>query len=175
MSDIMFVGNNPAKKVRFASEPIYTALCSLCLLSQNHLDSISGWVDATRQHLTDEERRHADRACHATPFIHLDGGSAVAGAIETSVKAFESIQVPGDSVVDQLKFIAERDVIPEEWTSTLEGAREGVYVPSVHIGPFMSLFDYNGTTACIVGRARIPEGSTPRSLIDPICLSGWMR
>jgi len=38
-----------------------------------------------------------------------------------------------------------------------------VYIPSVHIGPFMILFEYDGTTAYVVGRARIPEGSTVRA------------
>jgi len=272
MSDIMFVDNNPTRNIRFASEPVYNALCSLCLLSQDHLDSISNWVDVTKQHLTDDERRQADRACHASPFIGLAGttvakaadlpawfeqlasidpsdirtisatrlrqkaldhledtdipsiqdiladqktyvdlvarlyaahgpehecdraeeeavfnemqdGTAyrdglvegirhlweqylvdewprVEATIETSVKAFQSIEIPGDTIVDQLKFIAEREAIPEEWIPTLEKAREVVFIPSVHIGPFMSLFEYDGTTAYIVGRARIPEGST---------------
>lgn len=271
MSDIMFVDNRPTKKIRFASEPVYNALCSICLLSQGHLDNISNWVDVTKQHLTDEERRQADRACHGTPFIglggavadatdlpawfermanadpsdirainatrlrqkalvHLEGASIpsirkilshretyvdlvaricaaqgpehmcdlaeeetvfdelhdgslyrdklvdsvrhlweryladewprVAPTIETSVKAFESIEVPGDTIVDQLKFIAERETIPEEWLLILNKARNVVFIPSVHIGPFMSLFEYDGTTAYIVGRARIPEGST---------------
>lgn len=272
MSDIMFVGNHSAKKIRFASEPVFNALCSLCLLSQDHLDRISSWVDVTRQHLTDEERRQADWACHASAFVgltntttagasnlpawieqlantdpseirttnatrlrqkalgHLEGtdipsiqdiiadretyvdlvarlcamngpehecdraeeeavfdelhdGTAyrdklvdgishlwehylagewprVEQAIQTSVKAFKSIEIEGETITDQLKFISERETIPEEWVSALNSAREIVFIPSVHIGPFMSLFDYDGTTAYIVGRARIPAGST---------------
>jgi len=276
MSDIMFVGKHPAKKIRFASEPIYNALCSLCLLSQDHLDNISSWVDVTKQHMTDDERRQAERACHAAPFVGLRGTAVadaadlsvwlerladidpsdirtvgatrlhrkalenlegteipsikeilssqkayvdlvaalcavhghehmcdraeeeaifdemrdgtvyrdklidgirhlserylvdewprVASTIETSVKAFESIEVPGATIVDQLMFISEREAIPEEWVPTLEKAGEVVYIPSVHIGPFMSLFEFDGTTAYIVGRARIPEGSTVRAI-----------
>lgn len=268
MSDIMFVGNHPTKKIRFASEPIYNGLCSLCLLSQDDLDRISTWVDVTRQHLTDEERRQAERACHVLPFVNrsevdsipswitafssmdpsniglmnadrlrqkaidhlgasdipdlqeivsdrdtyvglvarihaakghecdcaeeetvfdeLRDGTAyrerllesvrnlwekylrdewprVAPTVATSVAAFQSIEVPGDTIEDQLKFITERDAIPKEWLSTLEKASEVVYIPSVHIGPFMILFEYDGTTAYVVGRARIPEGSTVRA------------
>ena len=272
MSDIMFVGKHPTKRIRFASEPVYNALCSLCLLSQGHLDRISNWVDVTRQHLTDEERKQADHVCHLAPFVgsgsaaavmtedlpawlgqfaatdpgeirtinatrlrekavehlghadipsvgrlmadrdtyvdlvsrmcvakgcedefnraeeeamfdDLNGGSAhrdllvdgtrhlwekylaqewprVAGAVETSVRAFQSIQIPGDTVVEQLKFITEREAIPDEWVQTLEAAGEVVFVPSVHIGPFMILFEYDGHTAYVVGRARTPAGSS---------------
>ncbi len=84
MSDIMFVGQHPARKIRFASEPIYNALSSLCLLSQDHLDNISSWVDVTKQHMTDDERRQAERACHATPFVGLKGAT-VADAANLSV------------------------------------------------------------------------------------------
>ena len=271
MSDIRFVGNHPARRIRFASEPVYNALCSLCLLNQDHLDRISSWVDVTKQHLTDEERKQAELICHAAPFIRLGGESSavatdiaawleqlsaadpadirqitamrlrekavvhlglgdvpeadelladrdayvnlvhrmyvakgfedefdraeeermfdelangtayrdrlvestrhlwekylepewpgVAGKIATSVSAFESIQIPGDTVVDQLKFITEREAIPDEWIKTLEMAEEVVFIPSVHIGPFMILFEFDGHTAYVVGRARIPAGS----------------
>ncbi len=40
--------------------------------------------------------------------------SQIASTIDKSVKAFESIEVPGATIVDQLVFIAEREAIPEE-------------------------------------------------------------
>ncbi len=266
MSDIMFVDNHPTRKVRFAAEPVYNALCSICLLSQGQLDNMSSWVDATKQHLTDEERQQAKRACHVAPFVEPETGAdlpslldrladvdpseiravdatrlrqkatihlattdipaiqdlvsnrdayvdllarlcaaqgceddfdrteeeavfdelhdgtvyrdklvsgvrhlweqylseewpRVEPVIETSVKAFESIEIPGGTIEDQLKFITERETIPEEWLATMNEAREVVFIPSVHIGPFMALFEYDGSTAYLVGRARIPEGS----------------
>jgi len=84
----------------------------------------------------------------------------VATTIDKSVAAFNSIDLPGDSVVGQLKFITERDAIPEEWVPLLEAAREVVFVPSVHIGPFMTIFDDDGSRLYVVGRARIPAGSS---------------
>ena len=265
MSDVMFVGQDRVKRVRFASIPAYNALCSVCLLSQDHLDSISTWVDVTKQHLTDEERKEAHGACQVVPFLgvsvaadietalarfsqidpatllttdaervrlkalthlaaaevpaiqaiisdkqtyvnlittvcetkghecdadelaaqfdEMRNGSAyrdrlaegvrhlwekylkeewprVQPTVEASVRAFESIEVPGESFVDQLKFITERETMPEEWQSVLELATEVVFIPSVHIGPFMILFEFDGQTAYVVGQARIPEGST---------------
>jgi DNA-binding transcriptional ArsR family regulator len=272
MSDIVFVGEQPAKRIRFASEPVYNALCSLCLLNQDHLDRISNWVDVTRQHLTDEERAQAERACQVTQFVGGDSSTSpdsldlpssldrlatadpgelrrinatrlrlkaatylspvdvpevqeiisdreicvnlmyrlcvakgceedfnreeevaafdalhdgvvfrdkivesarhlwekylkeewpkVSQTIATSVRAFESIQIPGDTIADQLKFVTEREAIPNTWVQPLELAQEVVFIPSVHIGPFMILFEYDGHTAYIVGRARIPAGSS---------------
>ena len=267
MADIMFVGKNTQTSVRFAAEPVFNALCSLCLLSQDHLDNISSWVDATKQHMNDEERAQAEWACHAIPFVkalagasidewlptfraldpaeifrvnaerlrvkalleldqetvpgidelmgdrttyvnlarelqvakgygamfkqeeeeqtfdEMSGGAVyrdklangiehlwerylkaewprVRDTVETSVKAFRSIQIPGDTLINQVTFITERDPLPEQWIPTLQTAREIVFIPSVHIGPFMILLDYDGTTAYIAGRARIPEGST---------------
>lgn len=266
MSDFTFVPDRLDTVIRFADEPVYNALCSLCLLSQDHLDRISNWVDTTKQHLNDEERLMAETACNMVHFAELGPGTTVEAlleavesadpktikrlavkqirikalrildaaeipsleklendrnafldvieriytahgesemfdrskeeayfddlssgstyrdrlvrsvrtlwekylrdewpqvtpVIETSVRAFESIQIPESSVVEQLKFIVERDSIPESWMSTLETAREIVFIPSVHIGPFMILLHYDGTTAYIVGRARTPEGS----------------
>jgi DNA-binding transcriptional ArsR family regulator len=269
MSDVMFVGQPTAPRVRFATSPAYNALCSLCLLSQDHLDNISSWVDATKQHLSDDERKQAKLACHVAPFVppedtadieqllrafsrldparivkidadrtrrkalyylpatevpsleqiendrqiyldlvarmcatkdhECDPGEVAAQydemrkgpgyrdrivqgvrhlwekylkeewphvqpVIDTSVAAFESIDVPGESFVDQLKFITERDVMPDEWITALESAKEVVFIPSVHIGPFMILFDFDGHTAYIMGHARVPEGSTVQAV-----------
>jgi DNA-binding transcriptional ArsR family regulator len=41
----------------------------------------------------------------------------------------------------------------------LKNVHEVTYVPSVHIGPYMTLLDFDGSNAVIVGRARIPEGA----------------
>jgi DNA-binding transcriptional ArsR family regulator len=84
----------------------------------------------------------------------------VHGAIDTSIKAFTSIEIPGETLEEQVMFVTERDQLPEPWLSTLRAAREVVFIPSVHIGPFMILLDFDGTTAYIAGHARIPEGST---------------
>lgn len=265
MSDFQFFGGNtPA--VKFAVEPVYSALCSLCMLTQDHLDRISSWVDSTKQHLTDEERKMAFHACRVAPYVALTRASSIEDLLlelsntnpavfvqvnvdriirkahhnglvdlpseeqlandesayvdtvrrihkkkgltnefkedqeraeyrrltngsehrdavveavrtlwdkylaadwervqtvaEASVAAFQSIEIPGKDFAEQIRFVTERDVLPEEWINTLSQAREVVFIPSVHIGPFMILFEFDGTTAYVVGRARTPEGST---------------
>jgi DNA-binding transcriptional ArsR family regulator len=87
----------------------------------------------------------------------------VESAVTDSVAAFQSVEIGGESVEEKLKFITQRDNIPAEWVATLQTAQEIVYVPSVHIGPYMILFDFDGTRAVVMGRARIPEGATVHS------------
>ncbi len=84
-------------------------------------------------------------------------------SIGESVTAFRSVTVPSGSLEERLRFVTGRDFIPAVWLETLEKATTIVYVPSVHIGPYMILFDFDGTTAYLVGRARIPEGATVHS------------
>jgi len=266
MSDIQFVGGRRESSVRFSVEPVYSALCSLCLLSQDHLDRISSWVDATKQHLSDEERKMAEAVCHAAPYVALTGArnleefiealsnvdptlfmrttsqrivrkaqnaaldsvprpedlatnedkfvdlvrrlceqrdcmdkfdeeeeraefrklsdgpeyrrylteairtlwkkylgdewDRVLPAAEASVAGFQSVDVPGGDFAEQLLFITERDELPDEWLRTLGNAEDVVFIPSVHIGPFMILLEYDGHTVYVVGRARTPEGSS---------------
>lgn len=252
--------------MRFETAPIYNALCSMCLLSQDHLDTISDWVDFTKQHLTDAERMMSEDACNTVPYVETAGASdmdtllenlsktdpavirrqalerlrekavryakladvpdietigadremfldlverimtckghesmfnreeedlfftqlndgpayrdrlvgavrqlwekhvrvewpRVMPSVEASVEAFESIEIPGDSFTEQLLFITERDSLPEEWLEPLDEAREVVFIPSVHIGPFMIMLHHDDQAVYIVGRARIPEGS----------------
>jgi DNA-binding transcriptional ArsR family regulator len=87
----------------------------------------------------------------------------VGRTIDESVAAFRSVEVPRGSLEDRLKFVTGRDFIPPMWLETLEEAKTIVYVPSVHIGPYMILFDFDGTTAYLVGRARVPEGAKVHS------------
>lgn len=95
---------------------------------------------------------------------HLrDEWERVRSSVEDSVAAFRSVELPGGGVEEQLKFITGRDFIPPDWVELMSDAREIVYVPSVHIGPYMILFDYDGRRAYIVGRARIPDGATVHS------------
>jgi DNA-binding transcriptional ArsR family regulator len=92
-----------------------------------------------------------------------DEWSRVQHDVEDSVAAFRSVTIPGGSLEERLKFVTGRENIPADWVSVLSGADEIVYVPSVHIGPYMILFDFDGSRAYIVGRARIPEGASVHS------------
>lgn len=84
-------------------------------------------------------------------------------SIEESVMAFRSISTKGSSVEEKVKFVTEREYVPDEWLAVLESVDEVVFVPSVHIGPYMSLFHHDESTAWMVGRARIPEGAAIQS------------
>jgi DNA-binding transcriptional ArsR family regulator len=92
-----------------------------------------------------------------------DEWSAVRLTVEESVAAFRSIEIPGNGVQEKLKFVTQRDYIPEQWIDAIQNTREIVFVPSVHIGPYMLLLDHDHERAIIVGRARIPEGATASS------------
>lgn len=111
--------------------------------------------------MTDSERFRDETATTIEHFWHAylrDEWERVRDAVDDSVRALASERLQG-GLEDRLKFVTGRDYIPEMWLGMLRDAREIVYVPSVHIGPYMILFDFDGSRAVIVGRAHIPEGS----------------
>lgn len=79
--------------------------------------------------------------------------------VADSVEAFRSAPAPGGDLEERLKYVTGRDSVPRDWVDLLADAREIVYVPSVHIGPYMILFEFDGERAYIVGHARVPEGA----------------
>lgn len=266
MSDVAFVNDRTVAAIRFDQAPVYNALCSLCLLTQE-VDNISPWVERTQAALTDSDKHAAETACAAMMYVrgsrasdlpawidefrsrspdevvsvafermaykartylgdseapsaeelrsdqaafmafasrmaamyekpfdeaetaaeyqrYLDPAGyqhQVADAVEhlwsayladewshaaeltaASVRAFRSIELPGKTFEDRLKFITQRDYIPEVWVNAGTELKELVYIPSPHIGPYMIEIDRSETTAWIVGRARIPEESNVR-------------
>ena len=80
-------------------------------------------------------------------------------AIDDSVRAFQSVEIEGESIEEKIKFITQRDNVPKSWMEMLEEAEEVVFVPSVHIGPYITMFDFDPHYVVLVGRARIPEGA----------------
>jgi len=95
---------------------------------------------------------------------HLaDEWERVRPAIEDSVRAFRSVRLPSGDLASRLQYVTGRDFVPGEWVELVSAAQEIVCVPSVHIGPYMILFEFDGRRAFIVCRARIPEGATVRS------------
>ena len=104
----------------------------------------------------------ADTIEHFWSVYLRDEWDRVREAVDDSVGALSSVVLRG-GLEERLKYVTGRDYIPEMWLEMLRDAREIVYVPSVHIGPYMILFDFDGTRAFIVGRAHIPEGSRVHS------------
>jgi DNA-binding transcriptional ArsR family regulator len=104
--------------------------------------------------------RLADGIAHLWEHYLSEEWPRVRHMTETSAAAFASIDVPGESAEEQIRFITQRDSLPEDWIPTLREARRVVFIPSVHIGPFMIMLEYDGKTVYIAGHARIPEGAT---------------
>jgi DNA-binding transcriptional ArsR family regulator len=105
----------------------------------------------------------ADMVEHFWSAYLLDEWPRVESQIRESVAALESVKIPDGSLEKRLQFVTGRDNIPPMWLDSLANARTIIYVPSVHIGPYMILFDFDGTTAYLMGRARVPEGAAVHS------------
>lgn len=265
MADFSFVPDTRTTPITVDSALVYNQLCSLCLLTQQHLDHISPWVDRTLGQITERERALAELACGAAMFVaptgartieeligglrSLEPGVVVARmtgmmltkarnefddeelpdaarlttdrdtfvalfnrlrtahdkefdplqaedefeklqrpaeyrdrlayavehlwttylreewpnvepTIRAAVSAFRSVRIPGSNMEERLRYVTGRDSIPDDFVDSATRADEVIYIPSVHIGPYMILFEYDGRRAVIVGPVRNPEGST---------------
>ena len=76
--------------------------------------------------------------------------------LQESVQSFQQLNLSGLSTVEAIKIITGRDV-SEKWGEMLYSARRIICVPSVHVGPYLWKFHYNGIVWIIFG-ARLPEG-----------------
>lgn len=83
--------------------------------------------------------------------------------IEESVHAFETVDIPTSSAEEATKQVTQRESLPEDWREELRTVRRVVFIPSVHIGPYMLSLPRVGNTLRVVVTARIPEGSSVRS------------
>ena len=91
--------------------------------------------------------------------------SRVQPMVDDSVKAFRETPVPGTSLEEKLCYLTGRDQIPEIWMNLLNKMDEIFWVPSPHIGPYMILFHQTETQAWFISRARLPKGSSVRSVL----------
>jgi DNA-binding transcriptional ArsR family regulator len=83
--------------------------------------------------------------------------------VEDSVHAFGTVDIPMSSAEEAAKRVTQRESLPEDWREELRTVRRVVFIPSVHIGPYMLSLPRVGDTFRIVVTARIPEGSSVRS------------
>jgi DNA-binding transcriptional ArsR family regulator len=82
--------------------------------------------------------------------------------LEESVSAFRMLDFTGMSCAEIVRRVTARDLVNEcdKWR---EGADRVVFIPSAHLGPYVSITDIDETIYLIFG-ARVPEGvavSTP--------------
>lgn len=76
--------------------------------------------------------------------------------LQASVDAFQQLDLGGKSKLEAAKLVLGRE--PEEkWISALEKAERVIFVPSAHVGPYLSKLWSDGTLWLMFG-ARIPEG-----------------
>jgi DNA-binding transcriptional ArsR family regulator len=83
--------------------------------------------------------------------------------LKESIAAFESLDFTQKSTKEAALEVVDRDSLPEEWEDILSEIDEIIFIPSVHIGPYISMVHLSDTTARIVFGARIPKGAEIQS------------
>jgi DNA-binding transcriptional ArsR family regulator len=76
--------------------------------------------------------------------------------LEESVSAFEMLDFTGMTCAEIVRRVTARDLVSEceKWRA---GADRIVFIPSAHIGPYVSIMDID-ETICLIFGARVPEG-----------------
>ena len=87
-----------------------------------------------------------------------DEWAQVSPMLRDAVDAFRQVDLSGMSRSDAVEFIADRRLENEHLQQKLERAERLVFVPSAHVGPYLSFFKDNGVLG-IIFRARLPEGT----------------
>lgn len=80
-------------------------------------------------------------------------------ALEASVAAYASINYAGKSGAEIISLVADRE-LPARLEELAGEAKEIIFIPSPHIGPYLAVMDDSPPRARIVFGARIPEGAT---------------
>jgi DNA-binding transcriptional ArsR family regulator len=78
--------------------------------------------------------------------------------LSDAVRAFQQLDFTNMSKLEVAQLITDQELEP--WMhEQIEGCQRLIFIPSAHIGPYVSKFDYlNGTLGIIFG-ARLPKGS----------------
>jgi DNA-binding transcriptional ArsR family regulator len=76
--------------------------------------------------------------------------------LQESVSAFQKLDFAGMSCAEIVRRVTARDLVNEceKWR---EGADRVVFIPSAHLGPYVSIMDIDETIFLVFG-ARVPEG-----------------
>jgi DNA-binding transcriptional ArsR family regulator len=78
--------------------------------------------------------------------------------LEESAKAFNQLDLSDMTRAELVQFITGKEVHESKWGDELENARELVFVPNAHIGPYMHITKVNDHFYINFG-AHLPEGS----------------
>lgn len=78
--------------------------------------------------------------------------------LENAIEAFDAEDLSDMTRLEAASFVTGQDLDEDRWGLTLQEAGQVVFVPSAHIGPYLSRFAYNGTLGILFG-ARLPAGT----------------
>ena len=81
--------------------------------------------------------------------------------LEASAKAFNQVDVSGKSRTEIVQFVTGKEVHESKWGNDLLKAKELVFIPNAHFGPYMRATKIDNTLYIHFG-AHLPEGSDVR-------------
>jgi DNA-binding transcriptional ArsR family regulator len=81
--------------------------------------------------------------------------------LEASAKAFNQVDLSGRSRTEIVQFITGKEISESKWGSDFLGAKELVFIPNAHFGPYMRATKI-GDNLYINFGAHLPEGSDVR-------------
>jgi len=87
-----------------------------------------------------------------------DEWAQVSPMLRDAVDAFRQVDLGGMSRSEAVEFIADRKLPDGRAQEKLDAAERLVFVPSAHVGPYLSFFKHNGVLG-ILFRARLPQGT----------------
>lgn len=87
----------------------------------------------------------------------------VAGMIQDSVQAFQSLDFSGKSRDDIILSVTRMHSIPQQWRSLIGKTQKIVFIPSAHIGPYKLLLALKAHVVFLVVPAHIPAGASIKS------------
>lgn len=77
-----------------------------------------------------------------------------------SLRAFQQVNFQGVDLFEAACQITGRDLDPEKWRPIFEEARQVVFVPNAHVGPYVFRVCMEKDDPVIVYRARLPDSAT---------------
>lgn len=78
--------------------------------------------------------------------------------LRDSVNAFQQLEYSGTTPLEAIRAVTGRD-LTDRWEPTLGNARHILFVPSAHIGPYLTWYAGRSGVARILFGARLPEGT----------------
>lgn len=77
--------------------------------------------------------------------------------LQDSVNAFRQVDLASMDPLKAASFITGHELNEEKWAGMLENARQIIFIPSMHIGPYLWRWDADGRHYILFG-ARLPSG-----------------